>query len=154
MKEDLFLIKAQIDDADLLFKWINEPSVRAQSYSNNLVKYEEHMAWFSKKMQDRNCYIYLGKLRQEPIGMIRFDIANDEVLISYLIDEQFRGKGLGYSLVEKGVKNFLLESNFGGIIKASVKKSNIPSVKVFQKLLFEKMQNNVYPDSFLFIKKI
>jgi UDP-2,4-diacetamido-2,4,6-trideoxy-beta-L-altropyranose hydrolase len=130
--------KAHREDVDILFKWINDPEVRSQSLSANNITYEEHVTWFSKKIADRNCYLYIAYKNDIPVGMLRFDLHGDEVLINYLVDKFQRGKGIGNSIIKNGVTQFLNDSCFKGTIKAVVKSSNTASLKIFEKAGFKK----------------
>jgi RimJ/RimL family protein N-acetyltransferase len=136
--EGLLLKKAEEKDVDLLFNWISDPVVRKQSLSAEKISYEDHVRWFLKKMNDSNCYLYIVYINDLPIGMIRFDVDAAKTTISYLLDKAQRGKGIGTTLVTTGVKRFLDERAFQGIIYAIVKISNLASIKIFQKLGFEK----------------
>jgi RimJ/RimL family protein N-acetyltransferase len=138
----LKFIRAQYRDADLLFKWINDPQVRAQSLSTNIITYEEHKNWFAKKLTDKNCYLYIVYKNNLPVGMIRFDVHGNECTISYLVDRSERGKGIGFLVINEGIKQFKNDSYFKGSLKATVKNTNAASLKIFENAGFEKENNN------------
>ena len=48
----VYLKEAGRKDLDLLFQWVNEPSVRKNSFSTNVVSYEEHIEWYNKILCD------------------------------------------------------------------------------------------------------
>lgn len=147
------LAKAKKEDAEILFLWANEPSVRAQSHNRNKIDFEEHLSWFNRKLQDKSCFLYLSRLQEQSFGMIRFDLRDDEALISYLVDEKFRGKGLGKLVVKTGIETFLKETGFKGRITASVKNSNTPSIKVFRHLNFDEREDRLHKNSLVFVKQ-
>lgn len=136
--EGLFFKKADEKDVDLLFNWINEPEVRDQSLSTEKIAYEDHVQWFSKKIADPDCHLYIAYINDSPVGMIRFDITNNTATINYLVDKSQRGKGIGGAIVENGLKKFSLDSGFNGNICAVVKISNPASIKIFERLEFQK----------------
>ncbi len=138
----LKFVRAKNKDADLLFEWINDPQVRAQSLSTNIITYEVHKNWFSKKMADKNCYLYIVYNSNVPAGMIRFDVYNNESTISYLVDKLQRGKGIGFLIINEGIKQFKNDSHFIGCLKATVKNTNIASLKIFENTGFEKENDN------------
>ena len=91
------------DDCQLLWKWANEPDVRAASFSSEPISWEEHVQWFKSKMKDPNCAIFLGiNCQGTPVGQARFDKKGSEALISISIDKEFRGRGYGSSLIKLG----------------------------------------------------
>src|SRR5438045_785214 len=120
----LLFKKAEEKDVDLLFNWINDPLVREQSLSTEKISYEDHLKWFSNKISDLNCHLYIAYLNGSPAGMIRFDINLNTSKINYLVDKSLRGRGVGTAIVEEGLKKFFQETLFQGKIFAVVKISN------------------------------
>jgi RimJ/RimL family protein N-acetyltransferase len=137
-QSELYFRKAVDNDAELLFTWINDSEARVQSLSTNYISYTEHINWFSKKLLDNNCYLYIAYKDRVPVGMIRFDVDNDLCSISYLVDKIQRGKGIGSSIVYAGIRQFKKDSNFTGLLTAVVKSINDASLKIFEKFGFEK----------------
>lgn len=140
--EKVILKRAEEKDVDVLFEWINDEEVRAQSLSSKKILYGEHVNWFSKKLSDPNCYLYIAYTNDVPSGMIRFDIDGTTATISYLVDSSHRGKGIGSAIVTEGLKKFLSEASFQGTVYAVVKTSNFASIKIFERLAFEKESEN------------
>lgn len=142
---DLKFVRAQQKDVDILFEWINEDEVRAQSLSTQAITYTEHTNWFAKKLNDKNCYLYIVYKNNKPAGMIRFDIQYEECIISYLVAVEERGKGIGFAIVNKGIKQLETDSDFTGTLKALVKNTNLASLKIFERLGFKKkaIENNI-----------
>lgn len=136
MSKDLVLRFATIEDAQLLLDWRNDPIARENSFSSEIVKYEEHIKWYNAVLNDPNIYIYILEYDGKPIGQTRFSIENNTADISYYIATEYRGHGYAtkmMSLAEK--KMFDLNSNI--IFEAEVKLGNIASQKVFKKLKYE-----------------
>lgn len=128
---------AQVMDCDLLWHWANDPSVRSASFSQEPIPFTEHQNWFSKKLQDPCCRIYIAINEKDiPIGQIRFDLLNEEEAeIGIIIDPDFRAKGLGSLLIIEGTKTFFQETSTKKVY-ASIKVDNISSIKSFQKAGF------------------
>ena len=55
--KDGYLRVADWGDVDLLFSWANDKEVRKNSFSSEPICYEEHLAWFRKKYQERDSQI-------------------------------------------------------------------------------------------------
>jgi UDP-2,4-diacetamido-2,4,6-trideoxy-beta-L-altropyranose hydrolase len=128
---------AVFSDANILFAWINEPEVRQYSLNPAPVLLDIHLSWFGKKIQDKNSFIFIAEIKNEPAGMIRFDLTGNEALISYLLAKNYRGKGLGTVLLTKGITAFKKAAK-GKVEKVTglVQKQNIASVKAFEKAGF------------------
>ncbi len=65
------------------------------------------------------------------VGQIRFDIVENVATISYLIDKDHRGLGLGSVIVKKGIK-IISKENKAHTFIALVKQSNEASARLFQ----------------------
>ena len=130
------LRKATIDDAKLLFDWTNDDDVRATAVVKKKIEWDEHINWLTNKLQSNQSHIFiLTDDKNENIGVIRFDKNNDDFVISYSIDKLHRGKGMGYLILQLGIKE-LLQNESQCKFVASVQTDNIASNKIFEKLGF------------------
>ena len=107
-------------DAKLLFEWTHEAETRKNSFSSEPVLWENHVQWLYKKLADKNCLFFIMMLDGNPVGTIRLDVDEESKTgtISYSIDKQFRGIGLGgriLALVEEKAKEAGLHSLVGGV---------------------------------------
>ena len=147
-KSKIFLRKANISDALLTYKWAVNPKVRANSLNSNVFSFENHLQWFSNKL-DSSETIYFILMERFPLGQIRFEKFEDGWLISFLIDELFHGKGLGKEIIKMGMKEMR-----EGVFYAYVLEKNIPSIKIFESLEFESIKvEDEYKKMNLSIKK-
>jgi UDP-2,4-diacetamido-2,4,6-trideoxy-beta-L-altropyranose hydrolase len=130
---------ANLGDCKLYFDWTNEPLTRQQSFNSEPIVFEQHEAWFNRRLADENSVLYVVELNKNPIGQIRFQIEKNTATISYSLDKNYRGKGLGFWILKKGVdalRNALSNDCPNLEIIGFVKFENIASVKVFRKLGF------------------
>ena len=132
--------KAIINDLDIYFKWANDKYVRINSINSNLIKYKEHINWFSKKIYEKNSFLYIFKKNDIPLGQIRFEkeVKDNLFIINYSVDADYRGQGFGKIIVKMGIEKLLKDCDLSGELKlrAIVKEKNIASVKVFKSLDF------------------
>lgn len=140
----IYLRKANMDDMDLLFRWANDDSVRENAFNTHKINCNEHEKWFLEKLTSDKSVIYICIYGQTPIGQVRLDIDDGDGLISYSIDSAYRLQGHGsvlLSLLEVTVKN-----DFPSIkgLTARVKKTNIASLRVFEKLLYQRDEKDEY----------
>lgn len=127
------------EDIQLLFNWANDPKTRENAFSQDLIKWEDHVKWFNSKISSDRCRIYILEFNSIPAGQIRFDKnEQEELIISYSIDEELRGKGLGRKIIELGLMEI---TGWGNSIKALVKKNNPASIRVFETLGFLKNED-------------
>ena len=137
-EQHLRLRKAQLSDLDLYFRWVNDPDERQNAISTEPIKYEEHCAWFTKKVTSRDACLWVLEQDDVPVGQIRFDIDRDqkEATISYFVAQEYRGKGMGLSMVKMGLELFFTIENHIPSVNAIVKSTNEGSRKIFDRLGF------------------
>lgn len=133
----LKLRKVNLYDALITYKWAMDPTVRANSINPDKFSFEEHLHWFKNKISSPNTLYFI--LEQDfPLGQIRFDLSDEGWIISFLIDENFRGLGLGYEIVKKSI-DFTNKDSY----IAYVKENNTTSNKIFEKLKFNLVSSDI-----------
>jgi RimJ/RimL family protein N-acetyltransferase len=135
---NFFLREANIDDASLLFDWVNDKDVRLNSINQETIIWENHLKWLQSKLNSKDTFIYILSDGEINYGQIRIDNHNNWWTIDYSIDVNNRGKGFGYSIV-----NLLIEKCKNFNFKAFVKKSNLSSIHVFVKLGFNEVKGEL-----------
>jgi len=140
IKKDNILEYRLVTDEDIntLFKWVNDPLVRKNSfYNKKRIKYDEHKMWFRSRMKSGDCVIYIFLINSEPIGQVRFDKAAEfksEINIS--VDSSFRDKGLSSVMINIASSKYRTISQAKTMIVAHIKLSNMKSLRAFQKAGF------------------
>ena len=127
---------ATIDDLEIYYKWVNQPSVRMQSFNSELINLEDHVSWFKKKLNDTNCMMLIFSIDEVNVGQVRFQEEDEEFsIINISISEEHRGKGYGIRIL-----NIATEIYFSKypkkLIKAYVKTENITSNTIFKNAKF------------------
>lgn len=129
--DNFILREANEDDVKLLFNWVNENEVRANSISQKLISWEDHLKWFNEKINSPVTKIFILVYNTNPVGQIRIDKKDSRLEIDYSIDKVFRGKGFGKKIVSLLLKKFDKDR-----FRAIVKKENQASVSIFTVLGF------------------
>lgn len=143
--------KASSDDIQTVYNWANDPEVRKQSYSKNEIVWQKHVEWFNEKISNTLCEYLIVDIDNDPVGQLRFDHSVEEgvYVISYLIDGNWRGNSLGSYVLIKGVKE-LAELRATQKIIGYVQRTNISSIKAFQRAGFSERSTEKYPNSVKF----
>jgi len=146
---NLKLRKANDEDLVKTYEWVNNESVRKYSFSKGEVSFEHHRAWFYAKIKsDVTFYFILENCLNTPLGSVRVDQDDSgNWLISYLIDPQYHGKGLGILILKMLVKKLkeYPERFQGKTLIGKVIGDNVASVKIFRKLKYSEVNlNNTY----------
>lgn len=101
MLSGLAVRPATIDDAELLWGWANDPTVRQNAIQGAQIRWDDHLTWFSAKLSDPESRIFIGTISDSAIGQVRFDIdrRSDEAEIDISLAPEWRGKGLATGLL-------------------------------------------------------
>jgi UDP-2,4-diacetamido-2,4,6-trideoxy-beta-L-altropyranose hydrolase len=145
---DVSIRKANEQDMELCYHWANDPAVRLESFNQSQISLTEHTKWFNNKLKDEDSFFYILESKTEPMAQIRFQVTGCEATLSYLASPAFRSKGLGTTILGKGIEAFTKEYNQPVQIIGYVKKTNIPSQLSFERLAFQKEEATVYPNSY------
>jgi len=130
--------EASYDDEQLLFEWVNDPSVRSSAFNSVLIQFDEHRDWFIKKLNENDSLILIGMDSYGlPIGQVRFENNKEETHIDVSVDYCLRGLGIGLTLIQKAIE-FWLSLDRNDILVAEVLPSNTTSQNLFIRSGFEK----------------
>lgn len=144
---NFFLREVTIDDALLLFDWVNDKDVRLNSINQETIIWENHLKWLESRLNSKDTFIYILTDGEINYGQIRIDNHNNWWTIDYSIDVNNRGKGFGSLIV-----NLLIEKSKNFNFKAFVKKSNLSSIHVFVKLGFNEVKGEL--ECMIYFEKI
>lgn len=128
----ILLREAIESDCEFLFNLVNQDSIREASFSVEPILFENHCSWFSRKLNSKECKIYILEVDRELVGQIRLEFIDLKWRISYSVDENFRGNGYGEFMLKEILK-FPYKPLYG-----EVKTENIPSQKAFEKIGYVK----------------
>jgi RimJ/RimL family protein N-acetyltransferase len=131
VEDNVWLRPAHEEDCRLVWDWANEPSVRAASFTTDFIPWEKHQEWFRTKLQDPNCAFFLAlDGTGTPVGQVRFDRNQDDVVISVSLAPECRGRGIGKTVIQKGARKVF--SSWGSKrIQALIKVENESSHRAF-----------------------
>lgn len=136
----IMLRRCTYSDMDIIYKWINDDEVRTNSFNSDYIEYETHVKWFNEKINSNNIYMYIILNNNKEIGTIRLEKHNSKAIISYLISNEYRGKGYGNKVIDLIKKEAII--NNIDILEAIVKKDNIASRKIFINNGFFEIEEN------------
>ncbi|MCW3807466.1 GNAT family N-acetyltransferase [Plebeiibacterium marinum] len=143
--------RATIGDAKLLYEWANEPLVRKASFYSDTIIWENHVAWFKRKLKDSNAQILIFESENRAAGQVRIE-NGEEAIIGISIDEYFRGKKLAPMILKMSCKEFWKNNN--NPVFAYIKTDNTASVKSFKKAGFKFERNDCVNGNDCFVYKV
>ena len=131
----------KIKDADNsdsfdIFEWRNDPISCQMFVSNKKVTLEEHKKWIESSLSNPLRKIYIGILKDEKVGICRFDIDSKltSAEVSINLNPNMRGKNLSYQLLSESIKTYKKTNQIR--LTATIKKENKASLIIFQKCSF------------------
>jgi RimJ/RimL family protein N-acetyltransferase len=140
---NLTLRQAVESDSESLLEWRNDATTKAFSLSSEEVTREQHEAWFTQTLQDKNCLLIIGEVLGDSAGMVRINILNDSGLgqVSINLNPDFRGRGISRQLLGSsllfGAKVFENVSKYC----ADIHIENMASQKIFVSVGFVKSRD-------------
>ncbi|MBI1778536.1 MAG: UDP-2,4-diacetamido-2,4,6-trideoxy-beta-L-altropyranose hydrolase [Proteobacteria bacterium] len=93
---------AEDSDEAVILAWQQRPGARRHSRNPTPPATEEHKAWFSHLTADPSRLLCIACFDEAPCGFLRLDRRSGippEFEVSLLIDEPFRGKGIGRAIL-------------------------------------------------------
>lgn len=132
--------RASEQDGRLLWEWRNDEGVRASSFSQAQIGWEEHSRWFAEKLADDKCRILIGEdPKRRPIGQVRFEQRHDgEADIHVSVAPESRGMGYGTALIDAAVEE-LGRAAAVKEVNAYIRSENLGSLRAFEKAGFRKV---------------
>ncbi len=125
---------ARNDDAELLWRWRNDPEVRSVSFNQDVIPLESHRNWLARRLDDTETTIWIAEDQSgQPVGQVRFELTADNQtgVISVILDQAIRGRGLGKHLISQACWAFFNSSSAQQIM-AQIKPGNIASERAFR----------------------
>ena len=137
----IVLRRAELEDSDLVLGWRNDAEAIRQSVSGSAVDAAVHQQWFEGVLQSSTTVLLIAETELKtgitPIGMCRFDLLKAGVFaVSINMGPNFRGRGLGGTVLQSGIAFLKGEVSVPLAIEAVVHESNSPSLRVFEKTGF------------------
>ena len=118
----------------MLWEWANDREARAVSFSSEPIPWEQHVRWFESKLNDPRCIFYIVEnAGGTPIAQARFDIDENEAVISVSVGPDFRGNGYGSMIIRLASLDVFRHAESVRLIHAYIKEDNKASVSVFAK---------------------
>jgi spore coat polysaccharide biosynthesis predicted glycosyltransferase SpsG/RimJ/RimL family protein N-acetyltransferase len=137
---DFRLRPVRDEDAELLWRWANEPAVRRASFTQRPISWEEHVRWFRRKRKETACLMAIGVNAEDaPLGQVRIDEYKEgDAEIHVSIAQERRGQGWGSRLVRAAVERAGRALRLRRI-HAHIKPDNRASLRLFDKAGFRDM---------------
>ena len=125
------LRRATMDDAALLHRWRNDPSVRAVSHTTDEIPWEGHVRWLRASLERDDRHVLVAVRRGHPVGTLRLDVAGDCATVSIAVDPALHGSGLGPAILDAGERWIHDHDPRAHRLRAEIRPGNEASVRAF-----------------------
>ena len=152
--ERCILKEINADDANQIVEWRSNPEVYKYFKKPMRISVESHLKWFNEHyLYDKNRIDFVVWLKNSStrigvFGITRIDDKSAEV--SYLLDDNFQGKGYASEVLNRLESYFSKEWNVNTFI-AEIHKDNNKSISFVKKMGY--LQINVVGDFVIFGKR-
>ena len=137
MGEFIEIRRAEVNDSISIFHWRNDEKIRNVSKSSEIIPLTDHQNWFENVLRNTNCELLIGRLLNQVVGVVRFDIAENSAEVSIYLVPNSGFSGYGRSLLlsaEKWLKKNRPEVT---ALRAFVMRENTSSEKLFIDLNYQ-----------------
>jgi UDP-2,4-diacetamido-2,4,6-trideoxy-beta-L-altropyranose hydrolase len=124
--------QAQENDCDAVHSWRNAEETRKYIFDKKAIPMDAHRAWFRNTLSNPNRTLLIGEISGHPVGVLRYDFAGQEALISVYLVPGGQGQGVGTELIRCGSR--WLKDNRPEIrlVNAEVMLVNVASLRAFE----------------------
>ncbi len=131
--------QARMEDADLLWRWANDPETRRNSFNRSPIPYSEHLAWLEGRIRSAAVRLWIFSDHDGPVGQVRAEAAGAVVELHISVAPERRGRGHGKSMLSETLR--LVREAYGDQVqvRASVFDHNVSSLKLFKTCGFKEV---------------
>ena len=136
-RQECSLRLIEAEDLPLLHQWRNSERIRQASFTDHLIKYEDHIAWYEGLTKDLNRECLLFEIIHIPIGVvnIRKDPKNNIGYWGFYVGNESAPRGSGFAMGVLALK-YIFEVRLIRKLCSEVLAKNLPSIKYHAKLGF------------------
>lgn len=122
---------ARQDDSEKLFEWRNHPTIRAVSRNPEVIDWKGHREWFAAVLTSPDRLLLIGHRKGTAVGVVRFDIQDNEAEVSIYVVPGIKESGLGRDLLQTAERWFAANRPDVRMIRAHVLGANARSHRLF-----------------------
>lgn len=140
---ELLLRRARADDMRPVYDWRNDEGTRRHSHSSAVIPYQDHQRWFTRVLADPQRALLIAEDQGRPVGVLRYDVAEERALVSIYLVPGCGGAGYGPAILSAGSRWLAAEYPQVGIVVGEVLDANVASHRAFREAGYA-FRNQVY----------
>lgn len=124
--------KASMGDADILWRWANDPVTRANAFNRTPIPYAAHLRWLASRLRSDATRMWIFSDGGTPVGQVRVDRAGVAGEIDISVAPGHRGRGYGRAMLAEAARRIREEWGAEVRPRALVLESNPASLALFR----------------------
>lgn len=120
------------EEARKIWEWRNAPEIRATAVNPAEIQWDDHSAWFARRIIDPQTAMLIGTARGAEVGFVRFDLDGDTATVSIFLAPGQAGRGLGRALLQAGERWIIARHPGIRRFHADVRPENGTSIALFR----------------------
>lgn len=137
---------ATIADAELIFRWRNDPAIVRVGSLQREVGWSEHMTWFAESISSQERQIFVIERDGAAIGQVRLDrMREPECVISIYLAGEFTGRSWGISAINEACEIAFQRWTIDSVL-ACVRADNHAGQSAFRKAGFREAKAGCGPE--------
>ena len=135
MSGSISLRTAGLEDSETLRGWRNDALTMSMSKNDLNVTRTNHDLWMGSVIADPYRHLLVAERDRNAVGTVRFDVKDGVAELSLTVAPTMRNQGLGNLILSLALE-WAWEQLTVGLIAAEVKRTNRPSIKIFERCGF------------------
>jgi UDP-2,4-diacetamido-2,4,6-trideoxy-beta-L-altropyranose hydrolase len=131
--KDIEIRLANEADSKNIYSWRNHPMIRKHSVCASEIEWAEHEKWFANRCGQPHHPILIGHIKNQPIGVVRFDIREKFADVSIYRVPHSSHHGVGRKLLCEAEAWLKLNHPYVVAVHAWVFQENEQSKRLFEK---------------------
>lgn len=124
---------AEVEDAGVLFDWVNRDEVRAVGLGGGgPIAWETHLAWLRERLADDRSLVLMAERDGALVGYVRFQDKGEGPEAAIYLVPQARGRGLATRWLRQGSEEAARRWP-GRPVLARIRPENAPSRRLFER---------------------
>lgn len=129
--------RAVLEDCDAIYGWRNAEETRRYIFDAAPIPLEVHRQWYRKTLDNPHRVLLIGELAGKPVGVLRYDLAATEALISVYLVPGTQGQGIGAELIRCGSRWLKCNRPEISFINADILSDNTASKLAFERAFYK-----------------
>jgi UDP-2,4-diacetamido-2,4,6-trideoxy-beta-L-altropyranose hydrolase len=127
---------ATAGDAELLWRWANEPQTRANSFSPHVIGWSDHVSWLDQHLNSSSSRLLVAVDSNDiAVGQARLDADGQGAILSISVDKELRHQGFGLAIIQLVLREAVRSPGVAWV-DALIKPENEASLRVFSRAGF------------------